>query len=145
MSENVRQKPCCYTYKLSAIIIIGEIKLRKILFKTNFIKAKFQKWQNLKFYDKLRLRQFLSVRLTPTPSPWSAGVHCSFRNFFRPFFMTKSSQDKIVIPLSYISTFFYFFKDFQFQSIELRKKSCLTGHSANFAQKSNSSSFKNLK
>ena len=40
---------------------------------------------------------------------------------------------------------FYFFEDFRFHLIGLRKKSFLTGRSANFAQKSNSSSFKNLK
>ena len=55
-----------------------------------------------------------------------AVVRCGtllFNEFFRPFSMTKSSRDKIVIPFLYIFTTFIFFKVFQFHLIGLRKKS----------------------
>ena len=56
---------------------------------------------------KLPTRWF---NLTPTPSLWTAAVHCPFMSFFRPFHIIECSRGKIVIPLSYIFTTFIFLK-----------------------------------
>ena len=59
--------------------------------------------------------------LTPTPSLCTAAVHRTFMSFFRPFSMTKSSRDKIVIPLSYIFTAFIFLKISSFTWLDWEK------------------------